>query len=314
MTYPLTIIIPLFNKELSIKRAITSVLQQSSGVFELIIVDDGSTDNSLAVAEQFDDPRIKIISQKNQGVSQARNTGIKAANSEYLCFLDADDAWHPHFLEEITTLINFNNDAGIYCVRYAEVDEFGQQFIGNLTNISSDFRGQLTDFFISYKENRSLICSSNTCLRKDFLEKIGNFPTQAKLGEDIFVWLSIALIAPVMFSAKLSSLVYRNAENRSHSRVKLVLPYHIQFFLNVSKKSWLEKNTTLKEFLLYNTTIFGLYAVQTGNRKLAVKTACLLSKHSLPHASIVFLGAFLPKKFINILKKLRNKKTLSYEN
>lgn len=314
MTYRLSIIIPLYNKEQSIYRAVSSVLKQTTYFDELIIIDDGSTDASVEIVKQFNDSRIKIISQKNQGVSHARNTGIKVASSDYICFLDADDEWKPCFLEEISGLIKLNDKASIYCARYFEVDEYGRQFIGNLVNLTPVFFGQLTDFFSSYKENRSLICSSNSCIKKDYLEKIGYYPEQAKLGEDIFVWLNIALLAPVMFSAKMAAIVYRNAENRSNSRVRLVLPYHIQYFLNPSKKDILEKNPTLKAFLLYNTTIFGLYAVQTGNRKLALQTANLLVTHSFIHAMIVFLGACLPKSFIHLLKKLRNKKTLSYEN
>lgn len=314
MTYRLSVIIPLYNKEKSINRAVNSVLKQTAFFDELIIVDDGSTDASLDVVKQFDDSRIKVISQKNQGVSSARNTAIKVACSDYLCFLDADDEWCPNFLEQIIGLIKLNDKAGIYCARYAEVDEHGKQFIGNLVNISPNFYGQLADFFLSYKENRSLICSSNTCLKKEYLEQIGGFRKEAKLGEDIFVWLSIALLAPIMFSAKLAAIVYRNAENRSHARVKLVLPYHIQYFLNPSKRALLEKNSTLKTFLLYNTTIFGLYAAQSGNRRLAIQTAKLLMAHKLMYGIIVFIGACLPKSFIHLLKKLRNKKTLSYEN
>ena len=309
----IAIVIPLYNKEHSVERAIKSVLEQTIKFQQLIIVNDGSTDNSLAAAKQFDDQRIVIIDQPNQGVCAARNNGVKAANADYICFLDADDAWEPHFLEEITNLITMNPDAGIYCARYAELDENGNRFIGNLVNIEPDFCGQLTDFFNTYRYNRSVICSSNTCIKKSYLNQIGNFPNNIKIGEDIYVWLQIALLSPVMFSAKLSSLVYRNAENRSHTLVKLHIPYHLQYFLDKKQCTVLANTPSLKAFILYNATVFGLYAVQVGDRKLAIKIARLIANISIPYGIIVLLGACLPKSMIKLLKKWRNKKTLSYE-
>lgn len=309
----LAVVIPLYNKERSIARAIESVLEQTVNFKELIIVNDGSTDNSLAVAKQFNDERIVVIDQANQGVCAARNNGAKVANADYVCFLDADDAWEPHFLEEIASLIALNPDAGIYCARYAEFDEEGNKFIGNLVNISSDFCGQLADFFTAYKYNRSLICSSNTCIKKSYLNQIGGFPRGVKIGEDIYVWLQIALLSPVMFSAKLSSIIYRNAENRSHLLVKLHTPYHVQYFLDEKQRMVLTATPSLRAFILYNATVFGLYASQTGNRILAVNIAKLIGRESIPHGVIVFIGTCLPKCAIRLLKKWRNKKTLSYE-
>ncbi|MFD1260107.1 glycosyltransferase family 2 protein [Entomomonas asaccharolytica] len=310
----IAVVIPLYNKEFSVARAVSSVLNQTKDFQQLIIVDDGSTDNSLSVVKQFIDPRIIVITQTNQGVSAARNNGVKNASAEYICFLDADDEWHPCFLEEISKLIKLNKQAAIFCARYEEVTENGKRFVGNLVNIDDNFYGQLADFFSAYQGNRSLICSSNSCLNRRYFQQMGSFPVGAKLGEDIYLWLSVALLAPVMFTTKISAKVYRNAENRSHTLVKLVVPYHISYFLNPVQKSLLIKNPTLKSFLIYNTVIFCLYAAQTGNRKVAFSAAKLLIKHDFLYGLTSFIGICLPKWCINLLKKLRNKKTLSYEN
>ncbi|QQX75956.1 MULTISPECIES: glycosyltransferase family 2 protein [Aequorivita] len=95
-----SVIIPLYNKELSIYNTIQSILIQSYKDFEIVIVNDGSTDKSVEVVEKIKDDRIRLIHQENQGVSAARNTGIKHAKHEWICFLDADDLWEKEHLDE----------------------------------------------------------------------------------------------------------------------------------------------------------------------------------------------------------------------
>src|SRR4028118_491035 len=95
-----SVIIPVYQVEKYIAAAVQSVLEQTYKDFELLIIDDGSTDRSLEICQQFSDPRIKIIRQQNQGVCAARNTGIRHAQTEYLAFLDGDDLWLPTKLEK----------------------------------------------------------------------------------------------------------------------------------------------------------------------------------------------------------------------
>jgi len=94
-----SVIIPLYNKEPYVERALRSVLMQSIQTFEIIVVEGGSTDNSLEKVQRFDDPRITVVQQREKGVSAARNEGVQAARSEFLAFLDADDEWMPGFIE-----------------------------------------------------------------------------------------------------------------------------------------------------------------------------------------------------------------------
>lgn len=102
-----SIIIPLFNKESSIKDTIISVLNQSHENIEIIIINDGSTDNSLGIVSKFKDFRIKVFNQTNQGVSSARNLGIKHSNGEFISFLDADDYFK----------VNINNPSIVWWIR-----------------------------------------------------------------------------------------------------------------------------------------------------------------------------------------------------
>ena len=94
----ISVVIPLYNKELSIRRTIESVLSQSYSPYELIVVNDGSTDAGEKVVANFTDSRIRLINQDNRGVSAARNRGIAEAKSEHLCLLDTDDELLPNSL------------------------------------------------------------------------------------------------------------------------------------------------------------------------------------------------------------------------
>lgn len=117
-----SIIIPLYNKEKYIQRAVDSVLNQTYQNFELIIVDDGSTDGSLSAIKNYTgNPKIRIISQNNKGACSARNTGINSAMYKYIIFLDADDAWMENFLKEICNLINQYPDCGIYATSFQRI-------------------------------------------------------------------------------------------------------------------------------------------------------------------------------------------------
>ncbi len=89
----ISIVMPTFNRASTISRAINSIINQDYSNFELLIVDDGSTDNTKEIVDSFDDKRIKYIFQKNSGACKARNTGINKSSGEYIAFLDSDDEW-----------------------------------------------------------------------------------------------------------------------------------------------------------------------------------------------------------------------------
>ena len=127
-----SVIIPLYNKAPYVEKALRSVSAQTFSDYELIVVDDGSKDESASVAErvlndcwlsQLKPQPVKLIRQVNAGVSTARNNGVAASQGQYICFLDADDWWEPTFLEEMAKLIAEFPDAGIYGTNYTIVNE-----------------------------------------------------------------------------------------------------------------------------------------------------------------------------------------------
>lgn len=183
-----SIVIPLYNKEKSVLRAVKSVLNQNYEKFELIIVNDGSTDNSLEVVKKIKDDRISIINKSNGGVSSARNFGIKAANTDYICFLDADDYWKPNHLKLILELIYKYPDGSIYSTLIEEKSNRGIYFIQN--SLPEEFEGYLDNYF-AYAHKGTIFHSSSVCVKKEALLEFDGFDIKLKHGEDLDVWFKL---------------------------------------------------------------------------------------------------------------------------
>src|SRR5690625_5076160 len=115
-----SVVIPLYNKELSIRNTLQSVLDQTFTDFEIVIVNDGSTDSSAAIVEEFTDPRIRLIHQENQGVSAARNKGIEEAKYDWIVFLDGDDLWENNHLEEFVKMIKLFPEDRVFCTSHTK--------------------------------------------------------------------------------------------------------------------------------------------------------------------------------------------------
>ena len=115
-----SVVIPLYNKELYIKETLKSVLNQTFGNFEIIIINDGSTDKSFEIAKSFNDIRLKFFEKENQGLSASRNVGISLSKGKVIALLDADDIWHENFLESIYNLYITFPEATVYGTDYQE--------------------------------------------------------------------------------------------------------------------------------------------------------------------------------------------------
>lgn len=180
-----TVIIPLYNKENHIENTLKSVLNQSFTDFEILIIEDCSTDNSKQKAELIISEKIKIIQHEvNKGLSASRNTGIQNASSDYLAFLDADDIWHEKYLEKIFELTQKFPTAHLFATNYTEVysNDVAVSPSSNLKNFNTD--GIVQDFFES-NLHQNIYCFSSLCVKKEVFEKIGGFNTMINYGEDV---------------------------------------------------------------------------------------------------------------------------------
>ncbi|EML4684027.1 glycosyltransferase family 2 protein [Citrobacter amalonaticus] len=306
----LSVVIPLFNKKESIQSTITAVLNQSYARFELIIVNDGSTDGSENVVREFNDKRIRLINIENSGVSVARNIGIEAAKSEYVCLLDADDYWNSVHLEKIVNLITSYPHCALYSSSYFEILEDGTTFIPK-NKYSKSYMGVLEDFYLDYSCCRGLINSSSVCVNKFLFQKMGGFPRGVKLGEDIYVWLKMSMLGDVAYSGDPQVVIRRNAENRTSTRVNNDILYHVKYFHeHPEEKNMLsdEKINSLNIFLKKNVFINALYSLSIKDKVTFDKYLIALKSISLSYyIYLSILGKILNPKLLKILRKFRNR-------
>lgn len=199
----LSIIIPLFNKRDYVRKAVESVLAQTYSDYELIIVDDGSTDGSGEICDNLitplplslsaSHPTIRIIHQTNAGVAVARNNGVAASHGEYVAFLDADDWWAPTYLERMNWLIENYPDAGIYACNYWYVKT-------GKTHIALDIPTGYFNYPKTYVEQNSMpVTSISVIMPRRVFDEMGGFPLGIKLGEDFLLWSKVALRYKVAF-------------------------------------------------------------------------------------------------------------------
>lgn len=269
----ISIVIPLYNKEDYILRAIKSVLNQTHQKIELIVVDDGSTDNSLAKLASISDQRLKIIKQKNAGVSSARNTGVKASSANWVSFLDADDEYKPTFLEEIINFINTYKDQNISFVGTNYYFEKNPEI-----TINNDLSKGIYDYLKLFKNQKSPNSSSTTCVNKNKFLQIGGFPEGIKQFEDWITWCKLALVGNFGYINKQlgiyhyvkDSVAQSSREPQAFYNDAILLPITIS---NLSHKYILDKKR--KKVICMCISEFALnisnQLIRNGNKKLGLK-------------------------------------------
>jgi glycosyltransferase involved in cell wall biosynthesis len=178
-----SIVVPLYNKASYICRAIDSILSQGFTDYEIIVVNDGSTDGGAELVHQKYGDQVTLIHQSNQGVSVARNRGIAQASQPYIAFLDADDFWHPQYLEFVSSIIKKHPNIGL----------IGCHYDPNTVDIAPELRFVEIQRYFQKAIRNTLFFTSATVLKKTFFDQNPGFDPQIKLGEDLDVWFRAAL-------------------------------------------------------------------------------------------------------------------------
>ena len=247
----ITVIIPLYNKATSIAHAFDSVLAQTCQDFEVVVVDDGSTDESAAIVERYTDPRIRLIRQENAGVSAARNRGIAEAKGEYVAFLDADDEWMPEFLEEIVALQKEFPASRAQATRYVQCqEEVQKEFVLNRLPFKGE-RGVLTNYFEVACHSNPPVWTGAVCIERALLNEIGGFPLGVKSGEDLLTWARIAVHTQWAYS--LNAYAIFNMEGYDKNECPKRIPAEVDVVGNELKQLWKQNPQTkgLKHYIAH---------------------------------------------------------------
>ncbi len=194
---------PLYNKAAQVLDTVASVAAQTVTNWELVVVDDGSTDGGPALVRALGDARIRVVGQANAGVSAARNRGIELASAELIAFLDADDLWLPEFLAIVLALqVDFPEAlwfATGYEIRPVQGDAFASRLRGPAINFS---RGVLPDYFSVAIVSDPPVWTSATAVQRDVIQAIGGFPVGIGSGEDLLTWAKLAVRCPLAYEAQ----------------------------------------------------------------------------------------------------------------
>lgn len=286
----ISVVIPLYNKEKQIAHTLQSVFNQTLQDFEIVIVDDGSTDGSVAEVEKYSDSRIRLIRQTNAGVSAARNRGIEEARYDLIAFLDADDEWKPEYLATQYYLSQKYPDCNVFACNYEFRDTEGKvtpTIIRKLPFTSDD--GILTNYFEVASCSHPPLWTSAVMVKTQAIQAIGGFPVGIKSGEDLLTWARLAVNDKIAYS-KISLAVFIRDEILFNKDQKQRIP-EVEDIVGKELLNIYAENRTMRGLNSYlalwhkmRTRIF----IEKGHRRLALKECLISMKYDINIKIIVF--------------------------
>ncbi len=261
----ISVVIPLYNKASCIENTLKSIFSQTFTNYEIIVVNDGSTDNSMEVVNSIDNDKIRLINKPNGGVSSARNAGIAGSKYDYIALLDADDFWEPTYLEEMVYLIRDFKGAKIFGARIDNYTNSGTTT--DKTPLPLLYRGIINNYF-THALTHFLFHPSATVLSKTAIQAIEGFDERISMGEDQDLWFRMNLTYKAAFYNKI--LVHYNqdapnrAMNKKHDFSKSFLYYTDKY------KEWEHNNKEFRKFInvFRSNQILNLFENYDINRKL----------------------------------------------
>lgn len=291
-----SVVITVFNKAEYVADTIQSVLDQNYNNFEIVILNDGSTDNSEQEILKFKDSRIHYFSQVNQGAAAARNNAIEKAKNQYIALLDADDYWFPFYLEEQKKSIDEFPKEFVFATA-SQIKTNDKVFDNKYSVIKNYDSPILTDYFKgSYLS--SILHSSSIVLHRSVFENVGWYDTEIKSGEDTDLYVRIGLKYKVVFNPKICA-TYIIRKNSLFQSVK-----------NLSEKANFEvyekfesNNPALKKFLDLNRYSLCISAKLEGDEESFQKNFKKINSENLSKKQ-----QFLLKQNKSVLKYLSQTK------
>lgn len=301
----ISIVIPLYNKKDQVSNTIATVLAQTYQDFEVIIVNDGSTDDSVAEVEKVQDSRIRLIHQQNAGVSVARNRGLEASKGDLIAFLDADDEWTPGYLETQYQLFRKYSDCSVFACNYEFRDISGKTsptIIRELPFTGED--GILSNYFEVACCSHPPLCTSAIMVKKNAIQAIGGFPVGIKSGEDLLTWARLSIRGQIAF-CKTPLAIYNLGEGYDYTH----LPPRRQDRNDPVGKSLLQLYKShssvigLRHYISHWHRMRASVAIRFGERKETIREVLIGLYYNPFNARLIifFLLAICPSKIRHII-------------
>lgn len=247
-----SIIIPLYNKERYIENAIQSILKQTVSDYEIIIVNDGSTDKSKEIISKCVSEKIRIIDHpKNKGLSASRNTGIKNATSNYVTFLDADDLWKPNYLQTIKNLISSYPEAHIFATNYDEVyPKTTHKPHNGSEDLPENFTGLIDFFELNLKQG--IYTPSSVCWHKSVFDTIGYYDEKITFSEDLDFNIRANLKFKLAYSTSIEMSYFMETDNQitRSSILNKTLPDYDQYEKYCTSVPYLKRYLDFERYVL----------------------------------------------------------------
>ena len=268
----ISVVVPLYNKKKSVLETMKAALNQTFNNYEIIVVDDGSTDHSAELVETIKNEKLKIYRKENTGVSDTRNFGITKAQGDYIAFLDADDLWDNLYLERLHMMIESAPECGMFVQNYQTV-----RFDDLPLKLNSP-EGHI-EVYKNWEEVFSempLVTPAIAVNKKKFIDS-GCFDTSLSIGEDLEAWLRISLQYPVCYLNETHVLVVLFSKEYHSRIVPKDYTKHYTYKLITQKEKYLKLKDNISVRKLINRAIF--YAYQNFSWDKNHKAAHFLKKN-----------------------------------
>ena len=307
-----SIVMPLYNKENEVKRSIDSVLTQTITSFELIIINDGSTDQGPNIVRTIQDNRITIIDQENAGVSAARNRGIKESKSDLIAFLDADDEWKATFLETILKLRRKFSNCSVFATGFLYLEQDGTLRHPIINGIPSfPWCGILENYFHIASISDPPLWTSAIVVTKNAITAANGFPVGTTSGEDLLTWARLAVKFKIAYDTETLALF----RQRALTHTKLTRNPDSHDYVGISLKRLLKnippsKQNDLKHYIAFWHKIRASMYLQLNQRFKAAKEILKMGRFHLNIKFFIYcICLLLPVSFTNRLIRIYKKIT-----
>lgn len=301
----ISVVIPLYNKSYSIVRCLQSVLNQTVLPSEVIIINDGSTDDGFSVLnnylETIDATSLDVVvkDQTNKGVSATRNIGVSLTKTDYIALLDADDEWHPEFIEKMTKLIELHPGIPVYSCKH-EVCINGYRYTPTQKFIAEPISMGLVDNYLARAGRYELVNSSKVVLYKPIFEQVDGFPTGAKLCEDLYLWARLAEVGSFGFVDYIGVTIHQEIDLSRKAR-NYSQPYILEYYFMVPERITPELRSYL--WTVYRNHL--RLSILNGNLDEFISRWKFGVNQFKPKSYFSLVYVIIPTKIMNCLKNMK---------